>query len=275
MKHKPFGAAGPLVPSIGQGTWPEPDPVALRHGISLGMTHIDTAEMYGDGRAEEIVGKAIADVPRHSLFIVTKVLPHNASAQGVKKACERSLKRLMTDYVDCYLIHWRGDIPIEETMGALEGLVDAGKARSIGVSNFDTWDLREASAVQRSHPIVCDQILYNVSERTIEDHELLWAREHGCAIVAYSPLGVPTLDAKNKKYRVLAQIADAHRVTAHAVALAFLVRDPIVFAVPKASGIEHVEANAKAGSLKLSEDEIAEIDAAFPKRQRVGLLPTN
>jgi diketogulonate reductase-like aldo/keto reductase len=275
MKHKHFGAGGPLVPAIGQGTWPEPDLVALRHGIALGMTHIDTAEMYGDGRAEETVGKAIADVPRQSLFIVTKVLPHNATAQGVKKACERSLKRLQTDYIDCFLLHWRGDIPIQETMGAMEALVDEGKARSIGVSNFDTWDLREASAVVRSHQIVCNQVLYNLSERTIEDQELPWARENGCAIVAYSPLGVPTLDEQNKKYRVLAETAKAHGVTAHAIALAFLVIDPIVFAIPKASGIEHVEANAKAGSLKLSEDEIAAIDAAFPKRERVGPLPTN
>ena len=160
-------------------------------------------------------------------------------------------------------------------MGAMERLVDEGKARSIGVSNFDTWDLRESSAALHSQRIVCDQVLYNLSERTIEDHELPWAREHGCAIVAYSPFGAHALDEKNQKNRVLVEIAKAHRVSAHAVALAFLVRDPIVFAIPKASSVEHVDANAKAGTLKLSDDEIAAIDAAFPNRVRVGPLPTN
>lgn len=275
MLQKPFGTGGRQVAAIGQGTWPLPELKALRHGISLGLTHIDTAEMYGDGESEEIVGRAIAGVPRESLFVVTKVLPRNASAKGVARACERSLRRLRSGYVDCFLIHWRGDIPIEETMGALERLVDDGKARAIGVSNFDTWDLREATAALEKRRIACDQVLYNLLERTIEDHELPWAREYGCAIVAYTPLGQPVLDASVKKYRVLAEIGRAHGVTAHAVALAFLIRDPSVFAIPKASNIEHVEANAKAGDLKLSREEIDVIDAAFPKRKRVGPLPTN
>jgi len=275
VKTKPFGKDGPLVPVIGQGTWPIPDEDALRFGISLGMTHIDTAEMYGDGRSEEIVGKAIRGTPRDRLFIVSKVLPSNATRKGVPQACERSLRRIGTDYLDCYLLHWRGVVPIEETMAALEALVDEGKARSIGVSNLDPWDLREASAAMREHRIACDQVLYNLGQRTIEDHELPWAREHGCAIVAYTPLGQPTLDASRPKNRVLVEIAERHAVTAAAVALAFLVRDPPAFAIPKASRREHVEANAQAGDVRLDADEIAAIDAAFPKRRRTGALPTN
>jgi diketogulonate reductase-like aldo/keto reductase len=275
MFQKPFGTGGRQVAAIGQGTWPVPDLEALRNGISLGLTHIDTAEMYGDGESEEIVGKAMAGVPRESLFVVTKVLPRNASAKGVARACERSLRRLRTEYVDCYLIHWRGDVPIEETMGALERLIEDGKTRAIGVSNFDTWDLREASAALSSRRIACDQVLYNLLERTVEDHEVPWAREYGCAIVAYTPLGQPAIDASSKGYRVLAEIGRAHGVTAHAVALAFLILDPIVFAIPKASKIEHVEANARAGGLELTRDEIDAIEGAFPKRKRVGPLPTN
>jgi diketogulonate reductase-like aldo/keto reductase len=275
MKKKPFGKGGPNVPVIGQGTWPLPNGAAIRHGIALEMTHIDTAEMYGNGRAEEIVGEAIRGVERASLFIVTKVLPQNADTKGVARSCERSLTRLGTDYVDCYLLHWRGDIPIDETMGALENLVRAGKTRFIGVSNFDRWDLKEASAGLRSERIACNQVLYNLSERTIEDHELPWARENGSAVVAYTPLDSPPIDPAKQKYAVLAQIARQHSVSAQAIALAFLVRDPLVFAIPKASRLEHVEANALAGHVDLTDSEIDAIDAAFPKRVRRGPLPTN
>ncbi|HLJ82905.1 MAG TPA: aldo/keto reductase [Candidatus Eremiobacteraceae bacterium] len=275
VARKRFGSGGPLVSVIGQGTWPLPDRDALRHGIALGLTHIDTAEMYGDGRSEEIVGEAIAGVPRADLFLVSKVLPQNADAKGVIRACERSLRRMRTDYLDCYLLHWRGSVPIEETMAALERLVESGKIRSLGVSNLDPWDLREAAAALRSNAIACDQVLYNLEERTIEDHELPWARENGAAIVAYTPLGKPTLDAKKKRYAAVAQIAATRGVSAQAVALAFLIRDERVFAIPKASRIEHVAANAAAAALTLDEDEIAAIDAAHPKRRRVGALPTN
>ena len=275
VKQKPFGANGPLVPVIGQGTWPMADPDALRYCISLGMTHIDTAEMYGAGRAEEIVGEAIRSVARDRIFVVTKVLPHNATAKGVARSCERSLKRLRTEYVDCYLLHWRGEVPIEETMHALEGLVSAGKARSLGVSNFDPWDLREAAAALRTGRIACDQVLYNLDERTIEDHELVWARQSGGALVAYTPLGDRPVDARKKRYAPLVEIARARGVTPQAVALAFLTRDPSVLAIPRASRIEHVAANAAAGDLELRQDEIETIDAAFPKADRVGALPTN
>lgn len=236
------------------------------------MTHIDTAEMYGDGRSEEIVGEAIAPYPRESLFLVSKVLPSNGSAKGVARACERSLKRLKTDYLDCYLIHWRGDAPLDETMGALEKLVTDGKIRSLGVSNFDPWDLREAAAALRSAPIACNQILYNLGERTPEDHEFPWARETGSAFVAYTPLARPK---RPRGEEVLREIAERRHVTPEAVALAFLLRDPLSFAIPKANTIAHVEANAAAGEIVLEADEIAAIDAAYPLRERVGPLPTN
>ncbi len=209
------------MPVVGQGTWPVPERDALRRGITLGMTHIDTAEMYGDGRSEEIVGEAIAPFPRDSLFVVSKVLPSNATSDGIVRACERSLRRLRTDYLDCYLLHWRGGVPLEETMSGLEQLADQGKIRSLGVSNLDPWDLREAAAGRRTRRIACDQVLYNLAERTPEDHELTWAREHGCALVAYTPLARPS-SAEGE--RVLQSIARAHDVTLEAVALAFLLR---------------------------------------------------
>jgi diketogulonate reductase-like aldo/keto reductase len=273
--RKAFGRGGPLVSRIGQGSWPVPDPAALRRGIELGLTHIDTAEMYGAGRSEELVAKAIQGIAREKLFLVSKVLPQNAHAKGVMKACDRTLRRLKVDYLDCYLLHWRGAVPLPETLGALERLVDDGKIKSLGVSNFDPWDLREAIGALRDHRLACDQVLYNLGERTPEDHEIPWARENGCAIVAYTPLGQPVLDPRDKKYAVLNAIARDHGVTAHAVALSFLTRDPLVFAIPKAACLEHVEENAAALRLELTADEIAAIDAAHPNRERTGPLPTN
>jgi len=231
--------------------------------------------MYGAGKSEELVGKAIRGVARESLFIVSKVLPQNAHAKGVAGACARSLRRLGTDYLDCYLLHWRGDVPIGETMSAFERLVDEGKIRSFGVSNLDPWDLREAAAGLATHKIACDQVLYNLDERTVEDHELPWVREYGCALVAYTPLGQPALDPDDKKFAVLADIARQRGVTPHAVALSYLTRDPSVFAIPKASRLSHVAANAAALTLDLSASDVAAISAAHPNRVRVGPLPTN
>jgi diketogulonate reductase-like aldo/keto reductase len=272
MRTRPFGWTGFEVPVIGQGTWPVPDREALRRGIDLGLTHIDTAEMYGDGRSEEIVGEAIAGYPREQLFIVSKVLPSNATRAGVARACERSLARLRTGYLDVYVLHWRGDVPLEETMEALERLVVEGKIRALGVSNLDPWDLREAAAALRTERIACNQVLYNLGERTPERYELPWAHENACAFVAYTPLGRPK---GRRGEAVLGEVAGAHRVTKEAVALAFLTRDPLGFAIPKANRIVHVEANAEAGSLDLDEAEIAAIDEAYPARDREGALPMN
>lgn len=272
MQRRRFGATGFEVPVIGQGTWPLPDRDALRRGIELGMTHIDTAEMYGDGRSEEIVGEAMAPYPRESLFIVSKVVPSNGRRDRLQRACERSLRRLGTDYLDCYLLHWRGDVELAETMAGLEALLDAGKIRGLGVSNFDPWDLREAAAGLRRAPIACDQVLYNLGERTPETHELPWCRENDAAFVAYTPLGRPRNRAAES---VLTDIAGERGVTSEAVALAFVVRDPITFAIPKANAQAHVEANAAAGDLVLSNDESERIVAAYPARKRSGSLPMN
>jgi diketogulonate reductase-like aldo/keto reductase len=257
---------------VGQGTWPVPNRDALRRGIDLGMTHVDTAEMYGDGRSEEVVGEAIAPYPRASLFIVSKVLPSNGTSRGVARACERSLRRLKTDYLDCYLLHWRGEVDLAETMEALEALVDAGKIRSLGVSNLDPWDLREAASSLRRARIACNQVLYNLGERTPEAHEFPWARENASAFVAYTPLARPSSPAGE---RVLGEIAARRGVTPEAVVFAFLTRDPLAFVIPKANSLAHVEANAAAGDLVLDAGEIAEIDAAYPARERSGALPTN
>ena len=275
MIQRPFGANGPLVPIVGQGTWPIPDVRALRRGIELGMTHLDTAEMYGDGRSEELVGEAIRGFPRERLFIVSKALPEHADETGVVRACEASLRRLGLAYLDAYLLHWRGAVPLESTMAGPERLVDEGKIRMLGVSNLDPWDLREADRALRRHRIACDQVLYHLRERTIEEHELRWAREHGCAVVAYTPLGQPTVDASAPRDRTLVEIARRRGTNPHAVALAFLLRDPHVFVIPKASRIEHVEANAAAGELVLDEEEIATLDRAYPRGTRVGALPMN
>lgn len=270
MRTRRFGDTGRDVAVVGQGTWPIPDVAALRRGIELGMTHIDTAEMYGDGRSEELVGEAIRGVPREQIFLVSKVLPENGGRENIVRACERSLKRLKVDELDCYLLHWRGDVDLNETMQGLERLIASGKVRSIGVSNLDSWDLRDAESALRRTSIVCNQVLYNLLERTVEDHELLWAREHRSALVAYTPLW-----GLSEHRDVLQRVGARHGVDASTVALAFLLRHPEVFVIPKASTIEHVETNARAGILELTADDIREIEIAAPVRQRVGPLPTN
>ena len=281
MLARAFGAGFPSVPVIGQGTWNVPlrggarDEAirALRAGVDLGMVHIDTAEMYGDGGAESLVGEAIAGLPREQLFLVSKVLPSNASYKGTIAACQASMKRMGVDYLDCYLLHWRGSVPLSETMRALEQLVADGSIRSLGVSNFDVDDLREAQAVLKREKSACNQVLYHLDERTIEAHETAFCRDAGIAIVAYTPFGRgdwrDTPGAKE-----LERIAKAHGVTAHAVILAVLTRDELTFAIPKAATLAHVGENAAAGEFRLTADEIAAIDRAFPVRKRRGGLPT-
>jgi diketogulonate reductase-like aldo/keto reductase len=276
-----FGPAGRAVPVIGQGTWNLPargaaveeTKRALRRGVELGMVHVDSAEMYGDGASEELVGKALRGLPREQLFLVSKVLPSNADYAGTIAACERSLRRLGTDHLDCYLLHWRGSKPLGETMRALERLLDDGKIRALGVSNFEVADLEEAQAALARAKLACNQVLYNIGERTVEDHELPWCREHGVALVGYTPFGRGDWTDRAGA-RVLDEIARARGVTPQAVILAFLTRDPLAFAIPKASTVAHVEENAAAGELRLSDDEIARVDAAFPRRKRRGGLPT-
>ncbi len=276
-----FGASGREVPIIGQGTWNTPlrgeraeeAKRALRRGIELGMVHIDTAEMYGDGGSERLIGEAIRDLPREQLFIVSKVLPQNASYDGTIRACEAALKRMRVDYFDCYLLHWRGSVPLGETMRALEQLVRDGKTRSLGVSNFDVQDLEEAQTALEREPIACNQVLYHLGERTVEDHEFPYCREHGIAIVAYTPFGRGDWTDRPGA-RVLDEIARKHGATPRQVILAFLTRDPIAFTIPKAATIPHVEENAGAGDLRLDDADVVAIDHAFPVRRRRGGIPS-
>jgi len=238
---------------------------ALRRGLDLGLTHIDTAEMYGSGTSEKIIGQAI-EGRRDEVFLVSKVLPGNASKHGTMAACEKSLARLRTDRLDCYLLHWRGSIPLEETIAAFEALVRQGKILSWGVSNFDVEDLDEAAAIAgKGHP-ACNQVLYHLQERAIEHAVLPWCRKHGSAVVAYTPFGQSPriFDGGSKQSGVLREIADAHKATPRQVALRFLLRHPETFVIPKASDVSHVSENAGASTLQLSESDIARIDAAFP-----------
>ncbi len=276
--HRQFGPTSRDVSTVGQGTWRieetnRPEAVrALRRGLDLGMNHIDTAEMYGRGVAEQIVGEAVAG-RRDEVFLVSKVLPTNAAYNGAIAACERSLRRLGTDRLDCYLLHWRGSVPLEETIRAFEHLQRGGKIRSWGVSNFDIADLEEAHGVAGDHHIACNQVLYHLQERAIEHGVISWCESHKVAVTAYSPFGQNAFPAPlSAGGRVLGDIAKAHDTTPRQVALAFLTRWTSVFAIPKASNRAHVEENAGAGRLRLTKDEVARIDAAFPLgRKRRGL----
>jgi diketogulonate reductase-like aldo/keto reductase len=278
LNQKKFGSNNPDVSVIGQGTWyldrgdRKAAVAALRRGIETGMTHIDTAEMYGD--AELVIADAIAGLPREKLFLVSKVLPSNASRRGTITACERSLKRLKTDHLDCYLLHWRGSYPFEETVAAFDELVAAGKIRSWGVSNFDSDDLDELLDVAGEGKIACNQVLYHLQERAIEHAVIPWCEQHGTAVVAYSPFGHDDFpSARSKGGEVLQTIAEAHKATPRQIALAFLTRVPSVLAIPKASSAEHAAQNAAAGDLKLSDAEIAALDKAFPRGPKPRGLP--
>ncbi len=277
MRTHPFGTASTSVPVIGQGTWyidrgdRRSAVAALKRGIALGMTHIDTAEMYGD--AELVIAEAIAG-QRDELFLVSKVLPSNASRKGTIAACERSLKRLKTDYLDCYLLHWRGSYPLADTVAAFEELTRAGKIRSWGVSNFDCDDLDEMLDVAGEGRIACNQVLYHLKERAIEHAVIPWCERHTVAVVAYSPFGHNDFPLpKSEAGKVLQQIAQAHGATPRQVALAFLTREPAVLAIPKASSAEHAAENAGAGDLVLSGSEIAALERAFPRGPKPRSLP--
>jgi len=277
MKSRIFGNTRANVSLIGQGTWyidrgdRKGAVAALRRGIELGMTHIDTAEMYGD--AELVIAEAIAG-QRDKLFLVSKVLPSNASRRGTIAACERSLRRLKIDSLDCYLLHWRGSYPLADTVAAFEELKRAGKIRSWGVSNFDTDDLDEILDVAGKGKIACNQVLYHLNERAIEHAVIPWCERHGVAVVAYSPFGHNDFPApRSEQGEVLLKIAEARRATPRQVALSFLVRETIVFAIPKAAQAEHAAENAAGGNLTLSDSEIAALDAAFPRGPKRRGLP--
>ena len=271
MHVRPFGAAS--VAAVGQGTWQmERDRraeavAALRRGLDAGASHIDTAEMYGAGRVEELVGEAIAG-RRDEVFLVSKVLPENASRRGTVRACERSLRRLRTDHLDAYLLHWPGSHPLAETIEAFEELAAAGKIRAWGLSNFDEEELAEARAVSDPGRIACNQVLYHPGERGVEHAVLPYCARHGIALVAYSPFGSGRLPGpRSRGGRVLAEIAAARGATPHQVALAFLLRHPVVLAIPKAARPDHAAENA-AADLRLDGAEIRRLERAFPRGRR-------
>jgi diketogulonate reductase-like aldo/keto reductase len=271
MDKRPFGPMHRDVAVIGQGTWyiesadVAQSIAALRRGLDLGLTHIDTAELYGSGAAERIVGQAIAG-RRGEVFLVSKVLPSHASRKGTIAACERSLARLDTDHLDCYLLHWRGDEPLEETLAGFEALLAAGKIRAWGVSNFDVADLEEVRSLSGAGHPACNQVLYHLQQRGIEHAVLPWCEHHKVAVVGYSPFGhrggFPGPDSRGGC--VLGEIASAHGATPRQVALKFLIRRAALFAIPKAADPDHTAENARADDLELSEAELARIDRAFP-----------
>jgi diketogulonate reductase-like aldo/keto reductase len=280
MQQRAWDSTRYQVAVIGQGTWYVEEAArrtaiaALRRGLDLGMTHIDTAEMYGAGEAERIVGEAIAG-RRDEVFLVSKVLPQHASRAGARTACERSLARLQTDRLDCYLLHWRGQYALEETIAGFDDLRRAGMILSWGVSNFDVGDLEELRTLASGAECACNQLLYHLEERGIEHAVLPWCEQHRITVTAYSPFGHGRFPSpQSPRGRVLAQIAAAHGATPRQVALAFLTRRPSVIAIPKASAVAHAEENAAAGDLQLSESEVRSIDAAFPLGSRPRTLPT-
>ena len=279
IRTAPFGSTGREVSIVGQGTWNmERDDrsraiAALQRGLDLGMNHIDTAEMYGDGKVEQLVGEAIRG-RRDEVFLVSKVLPTNASRRGTVAACERSLRRLGVDRLDCYLLHWPGSHPVRDTISAFEDLVAAGKIASWGVSNFDEQELAEVIAIAGEGRCACNQVLYHLQERAIEHAVLPFCHEHDVAVVAYSPFGsgrFPRPDSRGG--RVLAEVAAAHGATPHQIALAFLLRNR-VFPIPKSSAVEHIEANHVAAGLELSEAEDTWIAMAMPRGRRRRGIPT-
>jgi diketogulonate reductase-like aldo/keto reductase len=279
MEARPFGTTRREVAVIGQGTWyldrgdRATGIAALRRGLDLGMTHIDTAELYGD--AEAMVGEAIAG-RRDEVFLVSKVVPDNASRHGTVAACERSLARLRTDRLDAYLLHWPGPHPLEDTIAAFQQLRRDGKILAWGVSNFDVADLEAAwkLAGPGAAP-ACNQVLYHLEERAIEHAVLPWCERHGLAVVGYSPFGHGRFPGpRTRGGRVLAEIARAHGASARQVALRFLVRRPALFAIPKAGRPEHAAENAGAGRLRLTDAELARIDQAFPLGPPPRDLPT-
>lgn len=259
------------LPALGQGTWfmgeeksrRAEEIRALQTGIDLGLTVIDTAEMYGNGRSEQLVGEAVAG-RRDQVFLVSKVLPSNASRKGVREACERSLKRLGTDVLDLYLLHWEGQYPFEETVAGMRDLLAAGKIRHWGVSNMDVAEMEEFYALPKGDTCAVNQVLYNLSRRGVEYDLLPWCADRNLTVMAYSPVEQGRILAN----AALASVAKRHGVTPAQAALAWVLRKPGILAIPKAGTVAHVMENAAAFDLELTPDDYAELDAAFPAPTR-------
>lgn len=262
---------GGELPVLGQGTWGmgerrgqrAAEVAALRRGLDLGLGLIDTAEMYGSGGAEEVVGAAIAG-RRDEVFLVSKVYPHNASRRGAVEACERSLRRLGTDHLDLYLLHWRGSTPLAETMDAFEQLRADGKIKRFGVSNFDPSDMGELFAGELGRRSATDQVLYNLTRRGVEVDLLPWCREQGLPVMAYSPIEQGRLLGEP----ALRRVAERHEATPAQIAIAWVLAQDGVCAIPKAATPEHVDQNRAALDVELTAADLAELDAAFPAPKR-------
>lgn len=279
--HLPSGRS---IPVLGQGTWRiGEDPLrrqaeidALRLGLNLGMNLIDVAEMYGEGGAEEVVGEAIADRPRAEVFIVSKVYPHNATRRGAIEACARSLSRLKSGYIDLYLLHWREDVPLIETLEAFQSLKDRGDIRDYGVSNFDVQDMEEAYRLPGGDEIATNQVLYNLEHRGIEWDLIPWCRERKIPIMAYSPVGHKAAEQEQLfSNSALNAIADRHDSSPAQIALAWLLRQPGLVVIPKATQPQHIRDNRGAHDIELTDQDIQELDEAFPPPNRKVPLAMN
>ena len=263
--------SGQTIPVLGMGTWRmgenhkyrKQEVAALRRGMELGIRLIDTAEMYGEGGAEAVVAEAVGS-DRAEVYLVSKVYPHNASKKGVMAACDRSLKRLNTDYLDLYLLHWRGSVPLAETLEAFRALKQAGKIRDYGVSNFDADDMEKAIALPGGDDIATNQVLYNLTRRGIELNLLPWCRSNSIPVMAYSPIEQGRLLGNG----TLEKIAKARNVSAAQVAIAWLLHQEDVIVIPKASDVGHVEQNYLAINLELSREDLSLLESAFPKPSR-------
>ncbi len=275
MSRKVVTRDGAAVPVLGQGTWKMgQDPrehkrevEALRLGLDLGMTLIDTAEMYADGGAERVVAEAIVG-RRDDVFLVSKVLPSNASREGTIAAAERSLERLRTDRLDLYLLHWTGSWPLEETYGGFERLVEQGKILHYGVSNFDVDDMQRSESLPAGARVGVNQVLYNPTRRGIEPALLPWCAARDIVVMAYSPLEQGRLRAR----AALRQVAERHDAKPEQVVLAWVLRHPNVVTIPKAVRTEHVRDNAAAGSIRLTEEDLADLDRDLPPPPAGGRL---
>ena len=268
--------SGRAIPVLGQGTWRmgedpsrrQADVAALRYGLDLGMNLIDTAEMYGEGGAEEVVGEAIAD-RREDVFVVSKVYPHNATRRGAIEACERSLRRLKTDYIDLYLLHWRGDVSLAQTGEAFQQLKETGKILEHGVSNFDVSDMEEWIGLPGGDAVATNQVLYNLASRGIEWELIPWSRDRRIPIMAYSPVA-PNAQMQKRMFndRNVKSIAQEHGATPAQIALAWVLRERDIIAIPKASQRQHIRENREAIDIQLTKEDLAKLDQSFPPPTR-------
>ncbi len=279
MRTRPFGPLGIDLPVIGLGTWhlDEADPdearEALHAGLDLGMLHVDTAEYYGSA-VEGLVGEVIAE-RREQVFLVSKIMPNDATRRGTVRTCEKDLKRIATDYLDCYLIHWPGSHPLEDSIAGLEELREAGKIRAWGVSNFDEQLLAKVLSIAGPGKLVCNQVLYHLEERAIEHAVLPWCEKNDVAVVGYTPFGDSGFPPRGIGGQVLAKLAQKQGATQRQIALAFLTRNANMFAIPKSGNADHVRENAGANAVTLGSSELSALDAAFPlgpRRRGVAML---